>query len=65
LPKHLFLFYFGLRLSLYACFLLNFVLVFSWRAKALKRKAKGAAAPKPAGARLGCSSRGGDGGSGV
>jgi uncharacterized membrane protein YgcG len=40
-------------------------LFFSWRAKPLKRKAKGTAALEPAAARGGGSSGGGGGGSGV
>jgi hypothetical protein len=52
-------------LLLYACFLLYFLLVFSSRAGPYKRKAKGAAAPKPAAACEGGSCGGGDGGSGV
>jgi hypothetical protein len=52
-------------LLLYACFLLYFLLVFSWRAESLKRKAKEVAAPKPVAACGGGSSGGGDDGSGV
>ena len=50
---------------LYACFLLYFLLVFSWRAEPLKRKTKKAAAPKPAAAQGGGKISCGGGGSGM